>query len=178
MFRVPTVNLSIVGLIPALRRLKVVQLNNYTALSSHQNGELLGIAADCDTLEEFGYSLTNCLPRDDFKAICQLWSRFLSLKRVIQDEDYISEIFKEVRLGYFSDTRAFLPCRIVLRFDFRFVAFPVMIKTSKTIEQVPPFQCHTAEEEAAITQHLPNNMIQNFIECIRKKGLLTVPLGR
>jgi len=76
MFRVSTLNLSIVGLTPALRRLKVVQFNNYTALSSHQNGELLGIAADCDTLEEFGYSQRNRLPRDDSKAICQLWSRF------------------------------------------------------------------------------------------------------
>jgi len=56
------VNMSIVGLAPALRRLKVIRLYIFKVLSSQQIGELSGIAADCDTpLEEFGYSLLYCL---------------------------------------------------------------------------------------------------------------------
>ena len=48
---------------------------------------------------------------------------------------------------------------------------------SKTIEQVPPFQCRNAEDEAAIKHHCHHNKIRNRFEIIRKKGLLgaTVP---
>jgi hypothetical protein len=61
-----------------------------------------------------------------------------------------------------------------LREEGRFTAFLEMIKTSKTIEQVPPFKCNNAEEEATIKHHCQNNMIHNQI---RENGLLaaTVP---
>jgi hypothetical protein len=81
-----TMNSSIVGLAPALRRLKVIYFQNFKKLSSQQIGELSGIAADCDTLEKFGYSLRNAMDEilsiDTFKAMCELWSKFPSLKRV------------------------------------------------------------------------------------------------
>jgi hypothetical protein len=45
---------SIVGLAPALRRLKVIRLHSYgSALPLQQMGELSGVAGDCDALEEF-----------------------------------------------------------------------------------------------------------------------------
>ena len=47
---------SIVGLTPALRRLKVIEFYG-APLTSQQTGELSGIVADCDTLEEFCYNL-------------------------------------------------------------------------------------------------------------------------
>ena len=61
-----------------------------------------------------------------------------------------------------------------LREEGRFVAFLRMVKSSKTIEQVPLLQCRNTEERAAIEYHCRNNMVQNQI---RKKGLLaaTVP---
>ena len=51
-----SVNTSIVGLTPALRRLKVIEFYG-APLTSQQTGELSGIVADCDTLEEFCYNL-------------------------------------------------------------------------------------------------------------------------
>ena len=67
-------------LLPALRRLKVIRFDGrFSMLSSQQIGELSGTVGDCDTLKEFGYnldwlsSLGKC--SDEFKAICQLWSR-------------------------------------------------------------------------------------------------------
>ena len=54
-------------------------------LSSQQLGELPGSAVDCEALEEFGYFIRKSLDglsTDDFKAICQLWSRYPSLKLV------------------------------------------------------------------------------------------------
>ena len=60
-----------------------------------------------------------------------------------------------------------------LRGDGRFTACLEMLKTSKTIEQVPSLDCNSAEEEAAIRQHCRNNMMHNQIELIRQKGLLT-----
>ena len=51
-----SVNSSIVGLTPALRRLKVIEFYG-APLTSQQTGELSGIVADCDTLEEFCYNL-------------------------------------------------------------------------------------------------------------------------
>ena len=50
-FHASSVNLSIVGLAPALRRLKVIRLYCvYAPLTSQQISELLGIVADCDTV--------------------------------------------------------------------------------------------------------------------------------
>jgi hypothetical protein len=52
------VNMSIVGLAPALRRLKVIRLCIFLKFYHHNKlVSCRGIAADCDTLEEFGYSL-------------------------------------------------------------------------------------------------------------------------
>ena len=146
-------NSSIVGLTPALRRLKVIRFHG-TGLSSQHIGELLGIVRDCDALEEFGCmnlfrpteSLTE-ISTDDFKAICQLLSKFPSLKRVAKD------IFSNVDL----------------REEGRLTAFLEMVKTSKTIEQVPPFRCGNAEKVAAIKYHCRNNRIHNRIH---EEGLL------
>ena len=158
-FNLSSVNSSMVGLAPALRRLKVIRFHGYAALTLHAMDELSGVVADCDSLEEFCYNLallSRGLHTEDFKAICQLLSKFPSLKRVTQDQ---------VRGG------------VDFRQENRFVAFLEMVKTSKTIEQVPKFRCSNAEEEAAITQHCHNNMMRNQIKLIRKKGLLaaTVP---
>jgi hypothetical protein len=160
--RCSSVNISVVGLASALRRLKVVRFYSYEGLSSHTICELSGIVADCDTLEEFGYSLLlneflDGISADNFKAICQLCSRFPNLKRVTQDP---------------TCTR-----QLDLRGETQFVAFLEMVKRSKTIEQVPVFRFRTVEEKAAIKHHCRNNMIHNQIERIRKKGLLaaTVP---
>ena len=146
---------SIVGLAPALRRLKVIRFDCWADLTLQGMSELSGIIADCDELEEFGYDIsTRGNSTDDVKAICQLWSRFPSLKRV---------------------TKIYPGASVVdLREEGRFTAFLEMIKTSKTIEQVPPFECNNAEEEATIQHHCRNNMIHNQI---RENGLLaaTVP---
>ena len=76
----------VVGLAPALRRLKVIHFGRSSRLTLQEIGELSGIAADCDTLEKFGYSLRNAMDEilsiDTFKAMCELWSKFPSLKRV------------------------------------------------------------------------------------------------
>ena len=77
--RSASVNTSIVGLTPALRRLKAIRLYG-AALTSQQIGELSEGAADCKTLEEF--SIIDFESTDAFKAICQLLSKFPSLKRV------------------------------------------------------------------------------------------------
>jgi hypothetical protein len=152
---------SIAGLAPALRRLKVIEFHKFTALTSKQIRELSAVVADCDTLEEFGYNLTNLVVRisdDDFKAICQLLSKFPSLKRVLSNS-FITGV-----------------ASVDLRKESRFVAFLEMIKTSKTIEEVPSI-LGKAEKEAAIEHHCHNNMMHNQIELIREKGLLgaTVP---
>ena len=144
--RSPSVNMSIVGLAPALRRLKVIKLYGLK-LTPQQIGELSGIAADCDTLEEFGCNLYQ-VSTHDFKALCQFLSTFPSLKRVIQ------QLHREVDL----------------REEDRFTAFLEMVKSSKTIEEVPSFLFRNAEKEAAIQHHCRNNMIHNRI---REKGLLS-----
>ena len=61
--------------------------------------------------------------------------------------------------------------------ESRFVAFLEMVKTSNTIEQVPPVQCRDTAQEAAIQQHCRNNMMRSRIKLIPEKGLLaaTVP---
>jgi hypothetical protein len=149
----------VVGLAPALRRLKVIHFGRSSRLTLQEIGELSGIAADCDTLEEFGYSLADCLHdklTDEFKAICQLWSRFPSLKRVSKDDTQIGRA-------------RCIDVIVDLREESRFVAFLGMVKASKTIEQVPPFQCGNAEEEATIKHHCRNNMVHNQI---RENGLL------
>ena len=160
-FLVSSVNISIAGLAPALRRLKVIEFHKFTALTSKQIRELSAVVADCDTLEEFGYNLTNLVVRisdDDFKAICQLLSKFPSLKRVLSNS-FITGV-----------------ASVDLRKESRFVAFLEMVKTSKTIEQVPSI-LGKAEKEAAIKHHCHNNRMHNQIELIREKGLLaaTVP---
>jgi hypothetical protein len=152
-FTSASVNSSIVGLMPALRRLKVIQFYGHAALTSQQIGELLGIVGDCDALEEFGYNMSDLpeslggISTDDLKAICQLLSKFPRLKRVTQ-EAYVE---------------------VDLRKEGRLTAFLEMVKTSKTIEQVLPFLCGNAEEEAAIEYHCRNNMIHSRIH---DEGLL------
>ena len=152
---------SIVGLAPALRRLKVIRLHSYgSALPLQQMGELSGVAGDCDALEEFDCNFSR-MSTEEFKAICQLLSKFPSLKRVTQG-DMDNTVGVSVNLH---------------RRKSRFVAFLEMIKTSKTIEQVPSVLCRSVEEEAAIKQQCHINMMHNQIELIRKNGLLaaTVP---
>ena len=61
------------------------------------------------------------------------------------------------------------PTEVDLREESRLTAFLEMVKTSKTIEEVPSFRCGNAEVEAAILHHCRNNMIHNRI---REKGLL------
>ena len=152
-------NPSILGLAPALRRLKVIKFGGRAALTFQKIRELSGVAADCDALEEFGCNLSSPsgISNDDFKAICQLLSKFPSLKRVTQD-DMFNTVGGLVNLDE----------------ECRSVAFLEMIKTSKTIEQIPLVQCRNAEEEAAIKHHCRNNMIHNRI---RENGFLaaTVP---
>jgi hypothetical protein len=122
--------------------------------------KILELDVDCDTLEEFGHILSQQMHTDDFNAICQLWSRFPSLKRATHEHG-----------GWWGNDS------VNLREEGRFVAYLEMLKTSKTIEQVPLVQGRNAEEEAAIQHHCHNNMIHNQIKLIRKKGLLaaTVP---
>ena len=132
------VNLSIVGLAPALRRLKAIQFYG-AALTSQQICELSEGAADCKTLEKIAFPRSKST--DDFKAICQLCLRFPSLKRVSQ-------------LAHGRED---------LREEDRFTAVLEMLKTSKTIEQIFKFRCRNAEEEAAIKYHCRNNMIHNRI---------------
>ena len=136
---------SLVRLAPALRRLKVIEFVGFP-LRSQQIAELSGVVAECDTLEEFCYDLSQRMPTDEFKAICQLCSKFPSLKRVTNCDG--------------GDLRAE---------EDGFTALLEMLKTSKTIEQVPLFLYRNAEEEAAIEYHCRNNMIHNRIH---ENGLL------
>jgi len=94
-----------------------------------------------------------------FKAICRLLSKFPSLKRLTH--------------GYGYRLTGPHPV-IALHEESRFVAFLEMVKTSKTIEQIPPFRCRTNEKEAAIKHHCRSNMVHNQI---REKDFLaaTVP---
>jgi len=154
-----SVNNSIVGPTPALRRLKEIRFYGLN-LISQKIGELSGIAVGCDTLEEFGYNLSYCdtleefdygfpgnMSTDDFKAICQLLSTFPSLKRVTRDvHDEMFDWHEEGRL----------------------TAFLEMVKTSKTIEEVPLF----LYGKAAIKYHCRNNKMHNRIELIHEEGLL------
>ena len=80
--------LIVVRLAPALRRLKVIRFHGYSALTLQQIDELSGIVADCDALEEFDcyFSTRRGMSTEEFKAICQLLSKFPSLKRVTQGE--------------------------------------------------------------------------------------------
>jgi len=148
----PANSSSIVGLASALSRLKVIRFDGLAALRSQQISELSSVAADCDALEEFGYN-PRAMESTAFKAICQLLSKFSSLKRV-------SNFHKTYEVDLHEESR--------------FVAFLEMIKTSKTIEHVNDCQCRSAEEAAAIEYHCQNNMIHNQI---RENGLLaaTVP---
>ena len=145
----------IVGLAPALRRLRVIKFHG-AGLSSQQIGELLGIVGDCDALEEFSCNMSQStespggISTDDFKAICQLLSKFPRLKRVTQDTLRSDE-------------------EVDLHEEDRLTAFLEMVKTSKTIEEVPSFLCGNAEEEAAIEYHCRNNMMHNRIY---EEGLL------
>jgi hypothetical protein len=149
----PLVNsTSIVGLAPALRRLKVIQFELSSLLSAPQIGELSGMVADCDTLEEFGYNLGDSLADiscDDFKPMFELCSRFPCLKRVTQNHYGVE-----------------------LHGESTFVAFLEMVKTSKTIEQAP-FMCND-EQEASLNHHCRNNMMHNQIKLIREKSFLAV----
>ena len=148
----PANSSSIVGLASALSRLKVIRFDGLAALRSQQISELSSVAAECDALEEFGYN-PRAMESTAFKAICQLLSKFSSLKRV-------SNFHKTYEVDLHEESR--------------FVAFLEMIKTSKTIEHVNDCQCRSAEEAAAIEYHCQNNMIHNQI---RENGLLaaTVP---
>jgi hypothetical protein len=103
------VNLSLNGLAPILRRLKKIRFSG-ADLTSQQIGELCEGAADCKSLEKIGYA--QAVSIDVFKAICQLCSRFPSLKWV--DTFYPNDIYQ---IG-------------------RFTAVLEMLKTSKTIERV------------------------------------------
>jgi hypothetical protein len=155
-----SVNLSsIVGLAPALRRLKVFRLYSYgPALTLQQIGELSVVGEDCYALEEFDYNFSR-ISNEEFMAICQLLSKFPNLKRVTH-----TPTEGTMHIVDFSQDRAF---------DH----FLEMMKTSKTIEQVPSVRCRNAEEEAAIKEQCHINMIHNQIELIRRNGLLvaTVP---
>ena len=150
-----SVGSSIVGLAPALRRLKVIWFDGFAALTLLELCGVSGIVADCDALEEFGYMQLFRWPRgmstDEFKSICQLLSKFPSLMRVSHGH--------QIHV-------------VDLREESRFTAFLEMVKTSKTIEQVPTIRCSNAKEAAAIKQHCRSNKMYNRFELIREKGLL------
>jgi hypothetical protein len=133
----------IVGLAPALRRLRVFHGEGLPS----QLGELLGIVGDCDALEEVGYINLSHQSPEYFKAICQLLSKFPRLKRVAQD-------------GFF---------KAGMRQEGRLTALLEMVKTSKTIEQVSSCRFANDEEAAAIEYHCRNNMIHSRIH---EEGLL------
>ena len=155
---------SIVGLAPALKRLKVIRLDGfYAPLTLQEMGKLSDVAAGCGALEEFGYNLVRLsqeMSTEAFKAICQFVSKFPSLKQVTQqDQSYAGDVLVDL-------------CE-----ESRFVAFLEMVKTSKTIEQVPLFRCRNAEEEAAVKHHCRNNSMHNQIELIRENGLLAATVS-
>jgi len=95
------------------------------------------------------------LPRErlfatyDFKAICQLLSKFPSLKRVTTQ--YGGDLREE---------------------EGRFTAVLEMLRISKTIEQAPSFRSCNDVQRAAIKYHCHNNMMHNQIELVHQKGLL------
>jgi hypothetical protein len=132
------------------------------ALTSQQIGELSEVAADCEALEEFGSSEYESI--DDFKAICQFCSRFLSLKRVFLDYESATD-----RVIDYEERR---------REPGRLTALVEMVKTSKTIEQIHVHKfrdrfCNATEEAGDIVHHhCRNNMMRSRIKRINQKGLL------
>jgi hypothetical protein len=145
------VNSLIGGLVTALRRLEAIRFvgDHAGTLTPQQIAELSEGAADCETLEElFCFCQSepdgDVISTDDFKAIFHLCSRFPSLKRVSESEDGLH-----------------------LHEEGRFTAFLKMVKTSKTIEQVPSYCNSNAEEAAAVEHHCRNNMMHNRIKPIR-----------
>jgi hypothetical protein len=149
-----SVGSSIVGLAPALRRLKVIWFDGVAALTLLELGGVSGILADCDALEEFGYTQffqwSRGMSTDEFKSICQLLFKFPSLMRVSQHGHQVHVVN--------------------LREESRFTAFLEMVKTSKTIEQVSTIRCGNAKEAAAIKQHCHNNKMHNRFKLIREKA--------
>ena len=152
----------IVGLTPALRRLKVIRfLSHVAALTSQQIGEMSEVAADCEALEEFGSSEYESI--DDFKAICQFCSRFPSLKRVFLDYESATDLID------YEERR---------REPGRLTALVEMVKTSKTIEQIHVHKfrdrfCNATEEAGdMVDHHCRNNMMRSRIKRINQKGLL------
>jgi hypothetical protein len=143
------VNLSLNGLAPILSRLKKIRFSG-ADLTSQQIGELCEGAADCKSLEKFGYA--RAVSIDVFKAICQLCSRFPSLKWVCTV--YPMDLYQ----------------------NSRFTAVLEMLKTSKTIERVDTGRFYDAEQESAIKYHCHKNMIHNRIALVRQKGILTAKL--
>ena len=143
------VNLSLNGLAPILTRLKKFRFSG-ADLTSQQIGELCEGAADCKSLEKFGYA--RAVSIDVFKAICQLCSRFPSLKWVCTV--YPMDLYQ----------------------NSRFTAVLEMLKTSKTIERVDTGRFYDAEQESAIKYHCHKNMIHNRIALLRQKGILTAKL--
>ena len=95
----------------------MIHFHSGSLLMAPQMGELWDIVRDCDSLEEFGYNLTDSLYTSGFRAICQILSKFPSLKRVTQ-EHFLARDGRLLEVG-------------------RFRAFLAMVKSSKTIEQVP-----------------------------------------
>ena len=124
------------GLAPALRRLKEIGFLG-ADLTLQQIGELWEGAPDCTSLEKFSFGKSKSI--DVFKAICQLCSRFPSLKWV--DTLYPNDMYQ---MG-------------------RFTAVLEMLKTSKTIERVTTGRFYGAEEESAIKYHCHKNCDNSVI---------------
>ena len=66
----------------------MIRLHGYVGfrgfLTLQEIGELSGVVEDCDALEEFDYrfsEMSSEMSFGEFKAICQLLSKFPSLKR-------------------------------------------------------------------------------------------------
>jgi hypothetical protein len=139
------------GLAPALRRLKEIGFLG-ADLTLQQIGELWEGAPDCTSLEKFSFGNSKSI--DVFKAICQLCSRFPSLKCV-------SQLYP----GTFGEQVAQYPA--VLK----------MVKTSKTIEHTirsyESFrQIFDVEDGATIRYHCHKNKIHNQFALVHQKGLL------
>jgi hypothetical protein len=139
------------GLAPALRRLKEIGFLG-ADLTLQQICELWEGAPDCTSLEKFSFGNSKSI--DVFKAICQLCSRFPSLKCVLQ-----------LYPGTLGEQ------------DAHSMAVLKMVKTSKTIEHTirsyESFrQIFDVEDGATIRYHCHKNKIHNQFALVHQKGLL------
>lgn len=142
---------SLAGLVPAMLRLTRFEITCNTSWDAvlHDLSDLVG---DCDSVQNFFCHMKNC--NTPFPAICQLASRFPSLKRVqflrATRASFVEHVMQEVASAILD-----------------------MVNTSKSIEVVDGWPFCNETQKTAIRAKCCTNRSQNFWKFCRDNGVLT-----